>query len=172
MDFKEYIIDVQDFPVKGVVFKDLTPLLADPFAFKSAIDALLECDILKNTKVDKVLSPESRGFIIGSVLAYKLNAGFIPARKKNKLPRVTISVQYALEYGVDVIGIHVDSISPGENVLIVDDVIATGNTIFTLKKLVEHLKGKVIGVLSIIELAFLNPRNILSDVPICSLVSY
>lgn len=169
LDLKAYIRDIPDFPKKGIVFKDITPLLADKQAFKYAIDSLAE---LVTSQVDLVLGAEARGFIIGGALAYRLGAGFIPARKPGKLPYQVTSALYELEYGQDALEIHEDSITPGEKVLIVDDVLATGGTARAKADLVEKLGGKVVSLAFLIELSFLQGRKKLKDYNVQSLITY
>lgn len=165
-----YIRDVPDFPKKGIIFKDITPLLKNKEAFEESIDLLAEH--YKNEKIDKIVSMESRGFIFGSALAYKLKCGFVPVRKKGKLPWKTNSITYELEYGTDTLEIHEDAIEPNERVLIVDDVLATGGTAKAVGQLVENIKGKIIGFCFLIELSFLNPREKLKASNIFSLLKY
>ena len=164
------IRDIIDFPKKGIVFKDITPLLKDKKYLKLMIDTFY--NYYKSKKIDKVVSMESRGFIIGSALAYKLGAGFVPIRKKGKLPYKTISVTYDLEYGKDTLEIHEDSINPGERVLIVDDVLATGGTAKAVTQLINKLSGKIIGIGFLIELSFLKGRNKLSNYNLYSIITY
>lgn len=170
MDLKKIIRDVPDFPKKGVIFKDITPLLKDKNALKECIDQMAEK--YKNKKIDQIVSMESRGFILGCALAYKLGCGFIPVRKKGKLPWETISVTYDLEYGTDTLEIHKDACKPGENILIVDDVLATGGTAQAVTKLIENVGGKVTGLCFLMELSFLNPRKKLDGRDIFSLLTY
>ncbi|MEW6040284.1 MAG: adenine phosphoribosyltransferase [Elusimicrobiota bacterium] len=169
-DFKKFIRDVPDFPQKGIIFKDITTLLKDRKAFKKSIDLLAAH--YKGKKVDRIVSMESRGFIIGPLLAYKIGCGFAPVRKKGKLPWKVMRMDYALEYGTDTLEIHEDAFAPGENILIVDDVLATGGTADAVIKLVEKLKGNVIGLAFLIELTFLNPREKLKNRKIFSLIKY
>lgn len=169
-DLKSYIRDVKDFPKPGIMFKDITTLLKDKFAFQKASQALYEqCKALH---IDKVAGIESRGFIFGTLLAQKLQAGFVPVRKPGKLPFDKLSETYALEYGRDELEIHIDGIQNGERVLIHDDVLATGGTAFATCKLVEKAGGEVVQVSFLIELAFLNGRDKLSGYPIASLLQY
>lgn len=170
MDLKKYIRDIPDFPEKGISFKDITPLLQDANALASAAEALFE--MIKNKKVDKVVGMESRGFFFAPLLATRLNAGFVPVRKRGKLPHQTISEPYALEYGTDVLEIHVDSIIKGEKVLIHDDVLATGGTAKAVCKLIEKLGGEVVQCNFLLELKFLKGRDKLSDYPIEALIQY
>ena len=149
----KFIRDVPDFPKKGIIFKDITPLLKNSKSLKTMVDIFY--NYYKSKKIDKIVSMESRGFIIGSALAYKLGAGFVPVRKKGKLPYKTISVTYDLEYGKDTLEIHKDSINPGDHVLIIDDVLATGGTAKAVTELIEKLSGKIAGLGFLIELSFL-----------------
>ncbi len=169
-ELKKFIRDVPDFPKKGIIFKDITTLLKDKTAYRKCIDLLAEN--YKNKKIDKIVSMESRGFILGAVVAYKLGAGFVPVRKKGKLPAKTVRVEYQLEYGTDILEIHEDAIFPGEKILVVDDVLATGGTANAVVQLVEKLKGKVVGVAVLIELSFLNPREKLKNYEVFSLIKY
>jgi adenine phosphoribosyltransferase len=156
MDLAPYIRDIPDFPQEGVVFKDITPLLGDPEAFHAAIDILAES--FADAGVTKVMGAEARGFIFGGALAYKLGAGFIPARKPGKLPWKTTKAEYALEYGVDSLEMHLDAIEPGDKVVIVDDVLATGGTAGAKARLVTNNGGEVVGFAFLIELDFLGGR--------------
>lgn len=170
IDLKTKIRDVPDFPKDGIVFKDITPLLKDGEAFRQAIDMMAEN--YKGKKIDLIVGAESRGFIFGSALAYKLGIGFIPARKPGKLPHKTHSAEYALEYGVDSLEMHLDAIKEGEQVLIIDDLLATGGTARAKCQLVERLGGQVVGIAFLIELAFLNGREKLNGYDVFSLISY
>jgi len=154
MDFALYIRDIEDFPKPGVVFKDITPLLKNPFAFQKAGEALLS--FTSNMKIDKVVGVDSRGFIFAPMLAEKLGAGFVTVRKSGKLPYKTISEPYDLEYGTGTLEIHSDAIEAGERVLVHDDVLATGGTARAVCKLVEKLGGEVVQCNFLIELTFLN----------------
>ncbi len=169
-DLKKYIRDVKDYPKEGIVFKDITTLIKDPSALKATCDYLF--DMVKNEKIDKIAAIESRGFIFGSILAERLNAGFIPIRKPGKLPAETIREEYDLEYGSNAIEIHKDSIKPGDKVLIHDDLLATGGTAKAAANLVEKLGGEVVMFSFIIELTFLNGRDKLKGYNINSLISY
>src|SRR5437016_4415062 len=164
------IRDVPDFPKEGIVFKDITPLLADENAFSSVIDLIVVHHGRGN--VDKVVGIEARGFILASPIAYHFGAGFVPVRKEGKLPWDSEREEYALEYGTAVLEIHKDSIRPGERVLIVDDVLATGGTARATAQLVERLGGKVIGIACLVELTFLNGRQALEGYDFCSLMTY
>ena len=167
---RSVIRNVPDFPKKGVVFRDITTLLQDPGAFSNSIDIL--CDHYRGRKIDKVVSVESRGFIFGSALAYKLKAGFVPVRKPKKLPATTIREEYQLEYGTDSLEIHTDAVKPGEHILIVDDLIATGGTILAACKLVERLGGVVESIAFLIELSFLHGRERLGKYDVYSIIRY
>jgi adenine phosphoribosyltransferase len=159
---------IPDFPKKGVVFRDITPLLNDPDAFKQAVDLFHEK--YKGTRIDKVVCVEARGFILGAALALRLGAGFVPIRKKGKLPATTLHHEYALEYGTDTIEIHADAIAAGERVLIHDDLLATGGTVSAACKLVERLGGKIVGISFLIELSFLHGREQLKGYDIFSII--
>lgn len=156
MNLESYIRDVPDFPQPGIMFKDITPLLADPDGFRAAIDMLAEQ--YRDAGVTKVLGAEARGFILGGALAYALGAGFVPARKPGKLPYETTSAEYALEYGTDQLEMHVDAVGKGDIVLIVDDVLATGGTAAAKADLVTRSGAKVAGFAFLIELDFLAGR--------------
>src|SRR5947209_9004299 len=165
------IRDVPDFPKEGIVFKDITPVLADDGGFSSVIDLIVVHYGRGN--VDKVVGIEARGFILASPIAYHFGAGFVPVRKEGKLPWDSEREEYALEYGTAVLEIHRDSIRPGERVLIVDDVLATGGTARATAQLVERLGGKVIGIACLIELSFLKGRQSLGDAyDFFSLITY
>jgi adenine phosphoribosyltransferase len=164
------IRDVPDFPRPGVVFKDIMPLLGDPAALREAVDRLT--DFAEPRRPELVLGAESRGFILGGALAYRLGCGFAPARKPGKLPWRTVSIEYALEYGVDSLEVHEDAIQPGMRVLIHDDVLATGGTARAKVDLVERLGGVVVGLAFLVELTFLAGRQHLEGYELCSLVTY
>ena len=170
MDFKNYIRDIHDFPEKGVTFKDITPLLKDADALQAAAEAMLK--MIGDMKVDKVVGMESRGFFFAPILASRLNAGFVPVRKVGKLPSDKISRTYSLEYGKDTLEMHADSIQPGENVIIHDDVLATGGTAKATCELVEALGGKVIQCNFLLELLNLKGAAKLNGYQIKSLVSF
>lgn len=168
---KEKIRSVNDFPKPGIVFRDITTALKDSGTLKEMIDYL--CDQFKDVKIDYIAGIESRGFIFGMPMAYKLNAGFIPIRKPNKLPAETISQEYALEYGTDKIEIHVDAIKEGDNVLIVDDLLATGGTAEAACKLVKKAGGNLVGIAFLIELEALKGREKFDDdLKIVSMLKY
>ena len=167
---KSLIRDVPDFPQPGVVFKDITPLLADPVAFSTVVDTLVVH--FGRGNVDKVVGIEARGFIIAAPVAYHFNAGFVPVRKAGKLPWEAETESYELEYGTETLEIHTDALVPGERVLIVDDVLATGGTAQATARLVERLGAKVVGIACIIELEFLKGREKLGDLDFFSLIQY
>ncbi|MBK9099957.1 MAG: adenine phosphoribosyltransferase [bacterium] len=169
-DLKKYIRSIRDFPIKGIMFRDITTLLKDPVAVKETLNLLLSH--AEDKKVDKVVGVESRGFIFGAMLANQLNAGFVPVRKPGKLPAEKESQTYQLEYGLDKIEIHKDAISKGDKVLIHDDLLATGGTAEAACKLVEKLGGEVVLVSFIIELSFLNGREKLRNYNVNSLINY
>jgi len=160
----DLIKDVPGFPKPGIVFKDITPLLADPAGLSLAVEYLTQP--FRSSKVDLVVGAESRGFVFGTAVARNLSAGFVPIRKPGKLPRETRSAEYALEYGTDRIEIHADAIRPGHRVLVVDDLLATGGTAAACCRLVESLGGTVIACAFLVELAFLNGRKALTKYPI------
>jgi adenine phosphoribosyltransferase len=170
MRLEDKIRDVPDFPQKGVVFKDMTPLLQDAAAFKQAIDLLTER--YRDKVIDVVVAAEARGFILGAPLAYNLGVGFVPVRKRAKLPAECISAEYALEYGVDSLHMHTDAILPGQKVLVIDDLLATGGTVKAKIELVEKLGAEVIGIAFLIELTFLEGRKKLEGYEITSLIQY
>ena len=169
-DLKKVIRNVPDFPKKGIVFRDITTLIASKDAFKFVVDELTKRYSGKN--IDYIVSIESRGFIFGAALAYRLGCGLVPVRKKGKLPYKTHQATYELEYGTDTLEIHEDAFQEGKNILIVDDLLATGGTVSAVIELVKKLGGKLIETAFVIELEFLNPRSKLNDVPIFSLVKY
>jgi adenine phosphoribosyltransferase len=164
------IRDVPDFPEPGVVFKDITPVLANPIAFSTIIDLIVVH--FGRGNVDKVVGIEARGFILGAPVAYHFGAGVVPVRKKGKLPHDTIDEEYALEYGTAALEIHKDAFAPGERVLVVDDVLATGGTAKAAATLVERIGGKVCGIATLIELDFLHGRDKLEDYDLFTLIHY
>ncbi|MEM9649218.1 MAG: adenine phosphoribosyltransferase [Bacteroidota bacterium] len=170
MDFEPYIRDIEDFPKSGVTFKDITPLLKNPLALTKACEALLKS--INGLKVDKVVGVDSRGFIFAPMLASKLGAGFIPVRKKGKLPYKTIAESYDLEYGTDILEMHTDAIQKGDRVLVHDDVLATGGTASAVCKLVEQLGGEVVQCNFLIQLTFLHGARKLDGYTIESLLKY
>jgi adenine phosphoribosyltransferase len=169
-DLINSIRNIPDFPKKGIVFRDITTLLKDPLAFNQVIDIFTER--YRSKDIAKVVSVESRGFIFGASLAYTLGAGFVPVRKPKKLPAETIREKYQLEYGTDSVEIHVDAISKGEQVLLVDDLLATGGTILAAAKLVERLGGNIVSLAFLIELSFLDARARLTNYDIFSIIKY
>jgi adenine phosphoribosyltransferase len=169
-ELKGLIRDIPDFPQKGIVFKDITPLLADENAFSSVIDLIVVHYGRGN--IDKVVGIEARGFILASPVAYHFGAGFVPVRKEGKLPWNSEREEYELEYGTAVLEIHKDAIDPGDRVLIVDDVLATGGTARATARLVERLGGKVIGIATLVELTFLKGRDKVAGYDFFSLITY
>ena len=170
INLEKIIRDIPDFPKKGIIFKDITPLLQNPKAFRESVDKIWEK--FKDENIDVVVSIESRGFIFGTAIAYKLGAGFVPVRKKGKLPFKTYQVTYELEYGTDTLEIHSDAVKEGQRVLIVDDLLATGGTAKAGAELIEKLKGKVVGIAFLIELTFLKGREKIKDFPVHALIKY
>ncbi|MEP0860914.1 MAG: adenine phosphoribosyltransferase [Ignavibacterium sp.] len=170
MNLKEYIRNIKDFPKQGIMFRDITTLLKNPEAMKYTSEKLM--DFAKGLKVDKVVGIESRGFIFGSILSEKLNAGFVPVRKPGKLPAEKEQATYQLEYGTDTLAIHKDAINPGDNVLIHDDLLATGGTMEAVCKMIEKLGGNVVQISFIIELSFLKGREKLKSYDVRSIVEY
>jgi len=170
-EVKDKIRDVIDFPKPGIVFKDITTALKDAETLRKMVDFL--CENFKNEKIDHIVGLESRGFIFGMPVAYNLNAGFIPVRKPNKLPAATLSESYALEYGTDTLEIHADALKPGDKVLILDDLLATGGTAAAACNLVNKTGAEIIGCAFIIELNDLNGRNKLpKGVKVVSMIGY
>lgn len=169
-DLKKHIRDIPNFPKEGIVFKDISTLLKNKDAFKKAVDAL--ASNFKKEKVQYVVGIEARGFIFGAALAYKLGAGFIPVRKKGKLPYKTKSVTYQLEYGMDTLEIHEDALKPNARVLVVDDLLATGGTMGAVIDLIKAQNAKIVGVAFLIELKFLKGKERLKDLPIYSIIQY
>ncbi len=169
-DLEARIRDIPDFPKRGIVFKDIMPLLADPEALRDTVERLAE--FAEPREPDLILGAEARGFILGAALAYRLGCGFVAARKPGKLPWRTISAKYALEYGFDALELHADAIKPGARVLIHDDLLATGGTARAKVDLVEQLGGTVVGLAFVIELQFLDGREKLAGYDVFSLVQY
>lgn len=169
-DIKKIIRDVPDFPKKGIIFKDITPVLKDPAAFGAVLDAMAEA--LKPARPSVIVGIESRGFIFGAALAAKLKIGFVPVRKKGKLPWKTERISCTLEYGEDVLEIHQDAVEKGARVALVDDLLATGGTAFATAQLIGRLGGEVVKMAFLIELAFLEGRKKLSPYDVFSLISY
>jgi len=170
VDLSSYIREVMDFPKEGIGFKDITTLLKDGKAFSSSVDALY--DAVKDYEFDKIVAIESRGFIFGAALAYKMGVGFVPVRKEGKLPSDTVSVTYELEYGQDTLQMHSDALSPAERVLIIDDLLATGGTAAAAAEMVKKAGAEVALAAFLIELEFLEGREKLKDYPILSLIKY
>lgn len=170
MDLKKFIRDVPDFPKKGIIFKDITPLLADPQAFKFVVDKMSEFAQTQGAKA--IIGIDSRGFIFGGAIAYKLGIKFIPVRKKGKLPYVSISEKYNLEYGTAELEIHKDALVEGEKALIVDDLLATGGTIKATCNLVEKLGAKVCGIAFVINLAFLKGIEKIKNYKTLTIINY
>lgn len=167
---KKFIRDIPDFPIEGIMFRDITTLLAHPDAFRDAINGLLAP--YKNEHIDKVVVIESRGFIFGTPMAYELGAGVVPVRKPGKLPAETLTEEYALEYGTNTLQIHTDAINKGERVIIVDDLLATGGTVEASIRLVESLGGEIVGISFLAELMDLNGGERVEGYPYHSLVRY
>ena len=172
MDLKSLVRDIPDFPKPGIMFRDITTLLSDRVGLRYTIDSLAEKIALLGLTADYIMGMESRGFIIGAPLAYKLSLGFIPVRKSGKLPGAVHSVEYDLEYGTDCLEVHQDALAPGSKVLIIDDLIATGGTAKATAQLVEKIGCELVGFGFIIELKDLHGRKALPSVPIVSLIEY
>ncbi|MGC4113554.1 MAG: adenine phosphoribosyltransferase [Myxococcales bacterium] len=167
---RSLVRDVPDFPKKGIIFKDITPVLAHPQAFKQIIDAMV--DRYRPMKIDKILAIESRGFLFGSALAYALGAGLVIVRKPGKLPWKSVKEEYALEYGKDSLEMHVDAVAPGNRVLVIDDLLATGGTAEAAGRLVGKVGGQVAEFAFVVELAFLSGRKRLGADKVFSLIQY
>ena len=170
IDLKAFIRDIPDWPKEGILFRDITPLLADPDAFAAAVDALSAG--FTEAGIEYVAAVEARGFIFGSVVAEKLGAGFVPIRKKGKLPAQTESITYDLEYGTDALEVHSDAVESGAKVLMVDDLLATGGTMAAACKLIEKIGGQVAGIVFLIELAGLRGVERIADYEVTSIISY
>jgi adenine phosphoribosyltransferase len=170
IDLKQYIRSIPDWPKEGILFRDITPLLADPVALKTATDAL--CADFRNQGIEYVAAVEARGFIFGTAVAEKLGAGFVPIRKKGKLPYKTESITYDLEYGTDTLEVHVDAIESQAKVLMVDDLLATGGTMASACKLIESIGGQIVGITFLIELTALGGRAKLTGYQAKSIISY
>jgi adenine phosphoribosyltransferase len=170
IDLAKYIRSIPDWPKKGILFRDITPLLAAPEAFAAAIDAL--CDGFTEADIDYVAAVEARGFIFGAAVATKFHVGFVPIRKKGKLPFKTESVTYDLEYGTDTLEVHSDAVKKGASVLMVDDLLATGGTMAASCKLIEKIGGRIVGISFLIELSELAGREKLSGYNVKSIISY
>lgn len=170
MNLYDYVASIPDFPSKGIIFRDITPIMDNGEALKYVIDSFAE--YAKKIGADVVVGPEARGFVFGAPIAYALGLGFVPIRKPGKLPRKTVSCTYELEYGTNELHIHEDAIKPGQKVLIVDDLLATGGTVEAAAKLVEKLGGQVVGCGFIVELDDLKGREVLKDYDVYSMISY
>ena len=170
MDLKDYVTIVEDWPKPGIRFKDISTIMDNGTAYKYAVDQIVE--YAQEVGAEVIVGPEARGFIIGCPVAYALEIGFAPVRKEGKLPREVISEEYGLEYGKDVLTMHKDALRPGQKVLIVDDLLATGGTVEASIKMVERLGGEVVGCAFLIELTYLNGRDKLENYPIKTLVAY
>jgi len=169
-DLRRFIRDVPDWPKKGILFRDITPLLGEPEAFSAAVDAL--CSDFRDKSIDYVAAVEARGFIFGAAVAERLSAGFVPIRKKGKLPSATESITYELEYGTDTLEVHNDAIDKGSNVLMVDDLLATGGTMAAACQLIEKIGGKIAGITFLIELGELGGRGKISRYKIVTVLKY
>ncbi|HAN83527.1 MAG: adenine phosphoribosyltransferase [Verrucomicrobiaceae bacterium TMED137] len=169
-DLDAAIRDVPDFPKPGILFKDITPILGDPELFRASLELLAET--AGDTKIDKVVGIDARGFIFAAGVAHILGAGFVPVRKKGKLPWTTHQMAYSLEYGEDIVEIHADAVKPGEKILLIDDLLATGGTAAAAIKLLKEIDAEIVGVSFLIELAALNGRDVLGHSGIQSLLSY
>jgi len=170
LDLKKIIRNVPDFPKQGIVFRDIMPLVGDPIAFRAVVDEIIER--FRDTAIEAVAAVEARGFIFGAAIAYQLGVGFVPVRKKGKLPFRTRRETYELEYGTDTIEVHEDALTRGQRVLLVDDLLATGGTIAACCRLVESLGAQVAGVAFVVELSFLKGREKLDGYRVLSLVDY
>jgi adenine phosphoribosyltransferase len=170
VNLEEKIRDVPDFPEPGIVFKDIMPLLADPATLHETVDLLAEW--IEPRKPDVIIGAEARGFMLGAALAYKLGCGFVAARRPGKLPWKTVSATYALEYGENALELHADAITPGQRVLVHDDLLATGGTAAAICDLVEQLGGEIVGLAFVIELTFLEGRKLLEKYDVFSLITY
>lgn len=170
MDLREYIASIEGFPKEGIIFRDVTPLLADGDAFHDACDQLIE--FARRLEADVIVGPESRGFMFGCPVSYALGIGFVPVRKPDKLPRKTLSCSYDLEYGSNTLEMHVDGIRPGQRVVIIDDLLATGGTVEATVKMIKELGGEPVGCAFIIELSDLHGRDALSGMEVLSLLTY
>jgi len=169
-DLKRWIRDIPNFPVEGIIYRDITPLLKDPQAFRYAVSQMIER--IKDLDFKTIVAPEARGFVFASTIAYELGKGFVPVRKPGKLPYETVYIRCTLEYGDAELHVHKDAIERGDSVLIVDDVLATGGTVNAIARLMEKQGGRVVGILALIELSYLNPRNRLKDYRVESVLVY
>ena len=170
MELTDFIRDIPDFPKPGIIFKDITPLLRDPVAFRETV--LRMAEPLRGRSIDAIVSVEARGFLFGAALAYELGLPMVPARKRGKLPYDVISVTYSLEYGEDTLEMHTDGVMAGQRVIVVDDVLATGGTLAAACRLVEKAGGTIDGLSLVVELSFLEGRNQLQGYEISSVITY
>ena len=170
MNLKDYVASIPDYPKPGIIFRDISPLMADGAAYREATKQIV--DYAKEKASDMVVGPEARGFIVGCPVAFELGVGFAPVRKPGKLPRETISVSYELEYGTDTLTLHADAIKPGQRVLVCDDLLATGGTVKATIELIEKLGGIVVGCAFLIELEELHGREKIKDYDILTLMDY
>ncbi len=161
LDLKKYVASIPDYPEPGIIFRDISPLMADGEAYREATDQIVQ--FARDKHVDMIVGPEARGFIVGCPVAYELGVGFAPARKKGKLPRETVKATYDLEYGQSALYLHKDAIKPGQNVLVTDDLLATGGTISATIQMVEELGGNVVGTAFLVELKELHGRDKIKD---------
>jgi len=167
---EEHIRNIPDFPKQGILFRDITTLIKDKKAFKQAVDIL--AGKYKNKKIDKVVAVEARGFILGGAIAHRIGAGFVPVRKKGKLPYKAISVTYDLEYGTDTLEMHLDALEANDKVLIIDDLLATGGTVKAVTDLVKQMRAKIVGVAFLVELVDLKGKEKLKGYPLYSLIKF
>ena len=170
MNLKDYIASIENYPQEGITFRDISPLMADGNAYSYAVREIVQ--YATNKQIDMIVGPEARGFIVGCPVAYELGIGFAPARKKGKLPRETVAVEYDLEYGSAELHLHKDAVKPGQKVLICDDLLATGGTMAAAAKLVEKLGGEVVGLAFLVELTDLKGREKISEYDIFTLMEY
>jgi len=170
LDLKKYVASIPDYPEPGIIFRDISPLMADGEAYREATEQIVK--FARDKEVDMIVGPEARGFIVGCPVAYELGVGFAPARKKGKLPRETVKATYDLEYGQSALYLHKDAIKPGQNVLVTDDLLATGGTISATIQMVEELGGNVVGTAFLVELKDLNGRDKIKDYDMLSLMEF
>lgn len=170
MDLSKYIASIENFPKEGILFRDITPLMADGEAFREACKRMIT--FAHEMKADVIVGPESRGFIFGCPVAFEMGIGFVPVRKPGKLPRETVAISYDLEYGSNELHMHRDGIQKGQRVLIIDDLLATGGTVKATKDIIEELGGEVVGCAFLIELSDLKGRDLLEDTPVMTILSY
>lgn len=170
LDLKKYVASIPDYPEPGIIFRDISPLMADGEAYREATDQIVQ--FARDKHVDMIVGPEARGFIVGCPVAYELGVGFAPARKKGKLPRETVKATYDLEYGQSALYLHKDAIKPGQNALVTDDLLATGGTISATIQMVEELGGNVVGTAFLVELKELHGRDKIKDYDMLSLMQF